>query len=115
MRGSVIAPLALATPLALLGAVPGETATTRTVRVGDNWFVRASGVPTVAVRRGDRVRWRWTGSAPHNVTVTSGPTKFRSRTQSSGSFSRRLRRRGTYRIVCTVHGARDQSMRLRVR
>jgi plastocyanin len=114
MRKSIIAPLALAVPLALLGAAPAETAT-QTVRVGDNWFVRAAGVPTVTVRRGDRVRWRWTGSSPHNVTVTSGPTKFRSRTQSSGSFTRRVTRAGTYRIICTVHGARDQSMRLRVR
>jgi plastocyanin len=115
MRKSIIAPLAIAAPLALLGAVPAETATTRTVRVGDNFFVRAAGAPAVTVRRGDRVRWRWTGSSPHNVTVTSGPTRFRSRTQSSGTFTRRVTRPGTYRIICTIHGAPDQSMRLRVR
>jgi len=115
MRRSVITSLTLAAPLALLGAAPADTATTRAVRVGDNWFVRPAGVPTVTVRRGDRVRWRWTGSAPHNVTVVSGPVRFRSRTMTSGAFSRRVTRRGTYRIICTIHGGDDQSMRLRVR
>lgn len=99
---------------ALCAAIPALAAT-RTVKVGDNWFVRSSGVPTVTVKRGDTVRWRWVGNAPHNVTVRSGPVRFRSKTRSSGTFSRRVTRRGTYRIYCTVHGASDQSMVLKVR
>lgn len=99
---------------ALTAAIPALAAT-RTVKVGDNWFVRSSGVPTVTVKRGDTVRWRWVGDAPHNVTVRRGPVKFKSRTQSSGSYSKRLTRKGTYRIICTIHGAGDQSMVLRVR
>ena len=98
-----------------IGAAVPALAATSTVKVGDNWFVRSSGVPTVTVKRGDTVRWRWVGDAPHNVTVRSGPTKFKSRTQTSGSFSKRLTRKGTYRIICTIHGASDQSMVLRVR
>jgi hypothetical protein len=43
--------------------------------------------------------------------VTSGPRRFRSRTQARGTFARRLRARGTYRIICTVHG---QTMRINV-
>lgn len=98
-----------------LGAAIPALAATRTVRVGDNWFVRSSGVPTVNVKRGDTVRWQWAGRRPHNVTVRSGPARFRSRTQTRGSFSKRMTRRGTYRIFCTIHGAPDQSMVLRVR
>jgi len=33
----------------------------------------------------------------------------------SGSYTRRMTRRGTYRIVCKIHGGADQSMTLRVR
>jgi hypothetical protein len=33
----------------------------------------------------------------------------------SGSFARTLRRRGRYRLICTIHGGRRQSMRIRVR
>ncbi len=53
MHRSVITSLTLAAPLALLGVAPADTATTRAVRVGDNWFVRPAGVPTVTVRRPD--------------------------------------------------------------
>jgi plastocyanin len=100
--------------LAGLLAAPAFGATKR-VAVGDNWFVRSTGTPTVTVSKGTTVTWRWTGRSLHNVTVTKGPVKFRSGSKLSGRFSKRLRRAGTYTIVCTVHGARDQSMKLVVR
>lgn len=107
-----------ATALAALSAAAlagPASAGTKSVKVGDNYFARPSGVPTLTVKRGDTVRWVWRGRAPHNVTVASGPVRFASRTQSSGSFSKRLTKRGTYRLICTIHGPRDQSMVLRVR
>jgi plastocyanin len=82
------------------------------VKVGDNYFVRASGVPTVTVSKGTRVRWVWRGNNLHNVKVKRGPVKFSSSTMTSGSYSKRMRRRGTYTIVCTVHGGGDQKMKL---
>jgi plastocyanin len=88
---------------------------TRTVDVGDNYFVRSSGVPTITVRTGDTVRWKWIGRRPHNVHVSRGPAKFSSSTKRSGTFSRVLNRRGTYTIICEIHGARDQQMKLLVR
>lgn len=48
------------------------------------------------------------------MVVTRGPKKFRLRTKTSGRFSRRMSKRGTYTIVCTIHGAADMSMKLRV-
>ncbi len=87
----------------------------RTVRVGDNWFVRKRGVPTVTVRRGQAVTWRFVGRDPHNVVVERGPERFSSPTRDSGSYRHRMSRRGTYSIVCSIHGARDQRMRLIVR
>ncbi len=109
--------------LAVLVTVPAVTAAlaipalaaTKSVKVGDNYFVRSSGVPTVTVKRNDTVRWNFAGNRPHNVTVSSGPVKFRSSTRESGSYRKKLTRTGTYRIYCTVHGRDDQSMVLKVR
>jgi plastocyanin len=69
------------------------------VSVGDVFFRQSS----IAIQSGDRVRWVWVGSLPHNVTVTSGPRRFSSATKRSGVYRKRLRARGTYRYVCTVH------------
>jgi plastocyanin len=84
----------------------------KTIRVGDNWFVKPGGA-TVTVARGTTVTWRWTGSAPHNVTVRKGPVRFSSRTQTRGSFSKRLVKPGTYSLICTIHGP-AMTMKLRV-
>jgi plastocyanin len=100
--------------LAGLLAAPAFGASKR-VSVGDNFFVRDSATPTVSVSKGTRVTWVWKGRSLHNVTVTKGPAKFRSGSKTSGRFSKKLMRAGTYTIVCTVHGARDQSMKLVVR
>ncbi len=100
----------------LLGpaAIPAVAAAKR-VKVGDNYFVHDGGVPTVTVSKGTKVRWVWKGKSLHNVKVTKGPAKFGSPSKTSGSFAKRLKRAGTYKIVCTVHGASDQSMKLVVR
>jgi plastocyanin len=104
----------LVTGLLVVGVTPAVAAT-KNVRVGDNWFVRSSGVPTVTVSKGTKVKWNFDGKNPHNVTVKSGPAKFRSSTKSSGSFSKALTKSGSYSIFCSVHGASDQSMKLVVR
>ena len=87
----------------------------RSVKVGDNYFVRSSGVPTVTVKKGSTVTWRFAGNNLHTVVVRSGPVKFRSGARSSGTFKRKLTRAGTYRIYCSIHGAGDQSMKLVVK
>jgi plastocyanin len=55
------------------------------------------------VAKGTTVKWVWKGKAPHNVTVTKGPARFRSTTQVKGSFSKKLTKKGTYNILCTIH------------
>ena len=92
----------------------GAPSATR-VKVGDNYFVRPSGVPTVTVSKGTRVRWVWAGRSLHNVKAVSGPARFGSSSMTSGSYVKRMRNRGTYTIVCTVHGGSDQKMKLVVR
>jgi plastocyanin len=101
---------------AMLGpAVTPAVAATRSVKIGDNYFVRDGGVPTVSVSKGTRVKWVWKGKSLHNVKVTKGPAKFGSPSQKYGSFARKVKKAGTYTLICTVHGASDQSMKLVVR
>ena len=113
MRKLVV--LAAVSAAAAALAVPALAAT-RTVRVGDNWFVRSGAErPTVTVNRNDTVRFSFVGDSSHNVVVSRGPVRFRSKVMSEGSYRRKMTRSGTYRILCEIHGARDQSMTLRVR
>ena len=109
--------IALAAAGSTLAVTATAVAATKSVTVGDNYFVRASGVPTVTVGRGDTVVWRFRGGSPHNVVTTRAPSgaSFRSPVKSSGAYRRKLTRRGTYTIVCTIHSAADQKMTLKVR
>jgi plastocyanin len=90
-------------------AVPALAAT-KTVQVKDNKFVAKS----ITVKRGTTVKWVWKGKAPHDVSVTKGPVKFKSSVKTSGRFSKKLTKRGTYSIVCTIH-APDMRMTIRVK
>ena len=89
-------------------AIPAVSAT-KSVRVVDDRF-RPS---TLTVRRGDTVNWRWAGDNPHNVTVVRGPVRFRSSPKESGSYRKKVPRRGTYRITCTIHGGMNMTLRVR--
>ena len=113
MRKPLVVGLLAALTAALLTAGPALSAR-KTVEVDDNYFVHKGAPRTVTVHRGDKVVWEWEGRNPHNVTVTKGPVKFHSSTQKSGDYSKRLRRRGTYKIVCTIHRP-SMRMTLKVR
>ncbi len=86
----------------------------RSVAVKDNYFVKSGSPRTVTVKKNATVVWKWQGMNPHNVTVTRGPVKFASKTKSSGSYRKKLTRRGTYKILCTVH-APSMRMTLKVK
>ena len=100
LAGLVVALLAVAGTQAL--------AATRSIRVGNNFF----GPRTVTIHRGTRLTWRFHGSL-HNVTVRRGPQHFRSGNRKHGSFSHRFTRRGTYRIVCTIHPGMRMTVKVR--
>jgi plastocyanin len=104
-------------------AAAGGLATTtamaagKTVKVGDYFFVRAAAdTPTVTVAKGTKVTFKWVGDDFHNVRAASGPATFKSATKGGDDyrFSRTLRKKGTYRLVCDVHSA-TMRMTLRVR
>jgi plastocyanin len=57
---------------------------------------------TLAINRGDSVTWVWRERGnEHNVTFRG----VRSRTMTSGSFTVRFNRRGTFNYRCTIHEA----------
>ena len=101
-------PALAAVALAAAALAPSAGAAT-TVRVDDDVFRPGS----LTIRAGTTVVWRWVGDNPHNVTVTRGPSKFRSSTKRSGTFSKRIRRGGRYRIVCTIHPGMAMTLRAR--
>jgi plastocyanin len=113
LLSAVVATAVVAVPA--MSAPTAKSAATTTVKVGDNYFVRASGVPTVKVSKGSTVKWVWKGKKTHNVQVSKGPKSFASTIKKSGSYSKKLNTKGTYTIICSIHGASDQSMKLIVR
>jgi plastocyanin len=112
MRKLIVLALVVGCAGALASVALGAT---RSIKVGDNYYVRASGVPVVTVSKGTRVSWRFGTGTAHTVTVKSGPARFSSGVRSSGSYTKRLTRRGTYVIYCRIHGFRNQRMKLVVK
>jgi plastocyanin len=90
-------------------AIPALAASTSTIDLGDNFFKPKS----ATVAKGTTVTWDWTGKAPHNVFVKSGPEKFSSKVQTSGTFKHKMTKSGTYKIVCTIHPGMDLTLKVR--
>jgi len=87
---------------AAAGAVPAgafggaSAAGTHTVILKDLRFHP----PTLSIKRGDKVTWQWRdGGEEHNVTFHG----FHSRTQTSGSYTVRFSKAGTFNYHCTIH------------
>ena len=71
--------------------------TRATVAVKDFSYSPAS----VTIKKGGTVNWVWRGRAPHDVNGGS----FRSKIKTSGSWSHRFVRSGTFSYRCTIHAS----------
>jgi plastocyanin len=99
--------IALLVAIAAVGvaavAVPAFAAT-KTVKVGPK---TSFGPKSLSVKSGDTVRFRWTGSLPHDVVITKGPNirakKTISKVRTRGIVSKTFRTKGTYTIICQIH------------
>jgi len=77
-----------------------STGTTKSVAIMNYAFSPA----TLTVNVGDTVVWTNMDTAPHTVTVSSGPVKFSSGNLSKGqTFSYTFTSAGTYSYYCAVH------------
>ena len=112
MRVKLIALLAVL--LCGAGAATAYAAT-RNVKVGDDYFVKAGSPRTITVKKGTKLKFKWVGKAPHNVTTQKGPMKFQSPTQTKGTFSKKLSKKGTYVLYCTIHGLNVQRLTVKVK
>jgi plastocyanin len=111
MRRSLVALLVLA----VAGATAAVTAQgAATINVGDDYFVRPSGKPTVNTKQGTQVTFRFVGRKRHRIKGT-GPANFSFKARDTGSVKRTFGKAGTYTVICTIHGASDQSMKLVVK
>jgi plastocyanin len=95
----VAAVLAAAVAALAFASVAALASSTTQVKIGDNYF----GTKHLTIGDGTKVVWRWTGVLNHNVTVQSGPARFRSPTQAVGTFSHVFSHPGTYTLYCTIH------------
>jgi plastocyanin len=89
-----------------VSAVAAPAASGRHVKLEDSYFT----TKRLTIHRGTRVTWKWAGVLVHNIFVSSGPARFNSWTQVTGSYSRVFTKRGTYSLYCTIH----QKMRMTV-
>jgi plastocyanin len=82
---------------AVVLTAPPSLGATAVVRARDNVFRPRS----IFIDRGDTVKWVNRGENPHTTTSVAG---LWNRSIAPGeSASRRFRRRGTFRYVCTIH------------
>src|SRR5213079_70706 len=103
MRMKKLLAAATVTVIAAAAAIPAF-AGTKNVKIGDNYFVRSANNATVTIGKGSSLRFLWRGHAPHNVKKLRGPGgSFNSPVKTSGSWTHKFTRGGTYKLVCTIH------------
>jgi plastocyanin len=111
MKKRLIVVLALVAAVATAAIAVPAFAATKSVKVGPKFKF---GTSRLNIKRGDTVKFRWTGGLPHNVRISAGPQRGTiSRTRTKGTVSRRFTRAGTYTIVCDIH-APGMKMTVRV-
>ena len=69
------------------------------------------GRPLISVPAGSTLRWTFPDKTLHNVTLATGPLGFASLNLGAGAgFTQRLKRRGTYRLFCSLHPVQMQQV-----
>ena len=96
-------------------AVASAAAASTKVAVGDDYY----GPTKLKVKPGTTVRWSWLtdNTNSHDVKLSKGPRgvkKFHSASAATDyTYSRKLAKAGTYKIVCTLH--QDMKMTITVK
>ena len=105
----VVLPIAVAAALAA-AAGPAVAGKVTNVELGTSYYAPAK----VTVKKGDKVRFKWNPSFDmHDVNVKSGPQRFKSPLQASGTWTRKFTKPGKYVLYCSQHS--DMGMTLVVR
>ena len=130
MRARTAGAALVAAGVAAVAAVPAASGSTahvtqaakkpvkRTVRVYDYAFSRTK----LTVPRRSNIVWKWpsleNAGEPHNVSLKKRPKGVKhwesEIADSDYTYKRKLRKRGTYKIVCELHPY-DMRMTIRVK
>jgi plastocyanin len=84
---------------AAASALVTVAARTATVKVVDHEFVPSK----LSVKAGTTVKWVWGGRSRHNARAAKGPVTFDSGLKLTGTYSRKLTKKGSYLVVCDPH------------
>jgi plastocyanin len=94
LAGALVAP-AVAAPPPRAHAAAGASVTLQDISFKPS---------TVRIRSGQSVTWTWKdGTTPHNVTSVGLRSFKTSTSESTGTYTVRFAKPGTYRYVCTIH------------
>ena len=93
----------VASPGTVSASTAGRPVRAQSVSIFDNAFHRGEDRPTVRLRSGGVLTWRFASQQSHQVTVRSGPQTLISPPQAAGAFSARLQEPGRYEFVCAIH------------
>src|SRR3954469_12904257 len=98
------------TSLAAVAAIPAF-AGTKSVKVGDNYFVRDGGRPTVTISKGSTLKFVWRGHDPHNVLKKKGPSaRIDSGVRSKMTCSHQITPGGPYALDCDNSSLSDMGL-----
>lgn len=105
---ALLAALALAAP-AQAAPDDARASATRTVRLKDSFFSPSS----VALRRGDSVRFVWAGERRHNLIGPGIPARYETAARRHRPFTRTFRRAGRVAFLCSIHPGMEMTVRVR--
>jgi plastocyanin len=92
--------ITLAVAAALVAAAPADAGKLTKVDLGTSYYAPAK----LTVSQGDKVRFKWHPSFDlHDVNVKSGPQRFHSPLQASGTWTRKFTKPGKYVLYCSQH------------
>jgi plastocyanin len=100
-RAILLASITVAvTVIAALGVA--QAAPTATITVGNNFLSPSS----KTIDAGTKLRFKWLGGETHHIVKTKGPggdIKSPATSKKGVNLAKVLRKRGTYRFICTFH------------
>jgi plastocyanin len=87
----------------LTGTRPARAVSRATVKIEDNDFTWRGGAPTIRLRRGATVTWRWGSQQSHRLVGNAEDGRLELGPRRRGSVSERFDRAGHYRFLCPIH------------
>jgi plastocyanin len=109
VAASIGAVLAAAPALGDAQTPAASNASVKKVNVMDNFFEPRY----LEIHKRDRVVWVWKGDNSHNIVFTKVPkqaSKKGAQSRRQGRWSRKFKRRGLYKYVCTIHSGQRGSI-----